>query len=329
MVNGEHNLSMQLPDPTMKQPNVNVSDQSMSKNHISPTRRRFRSRRRKTTSACPLTSLSFRAYSIDGTNSPYYKGLTDQSLAIVDTIPSCTQPHPHPHTPSSDLLSSPYYKGLTDYSLAIGPWTPHNHPLPFPHNSLSYTPSPYYAGLLTHYTFLFHAPSLQPPFTTNPKLSLPIIKTDPTLKDLMVDAPHVDFVTQGTDEVGNHALEELGEKTCVVVDKEKALRENDVEMVTEVSEETMLDRKLMSDVTEEKPLGEKASETSEMDVWKEEEVKEVVSSSEAVVASSESEWKEGDGYDYTWAAKYQPMALEDFICNKDIASQLKTMVRYT
>jgi len=145
----------------------------------------------------------------------------------------------------------------------------------------------------------------------------------------MVDAPHVDFVTQGTDEVGNHALEELGEKTCVVVDKEKALRENDVEMVTEVSEETMLDRKLMSDVTEEKPLGEKASETSEMDVWKEEEVKEVVSSSEAVVASSESEWKEGDGYDYTWAAKYQPMALEDFICNKDIASQLKTMVRYT
>ncbi|BAT77442.1 Replication factor C subunit 3 [Vigna angularis] len=328
MVNGDHNL----PNPTMKQSNVNVSDhQSMSKNHISPNRRRFRSRRRKTTAACPLSSLNLRAYDIDGTNSPYYKGLTDQSLAIVNTIPSCAQPHPH--APSSYLLSSPYYKGLTDYSLVIRPWTPHNHPLPFPHNSLSYTPSPYYAGLLTHYTLLFHARSLQPSFTTN----LPNIK-NPTLKDLMLDPHHVGFVTQETAQVGNHALEELGEKTAAVVDQEndvdvemvmteeKALGESVFEQATHevegVSEEAIFDTKLMSDddVVEEKPLGEKSSEKSEMDLWKEEEVKEVLPlvSSEAVVVSSES--------DYTWAAKYQPMALEEFICNKDIASQLKTMV---
>ncbi|XP_022636831.1 replication factor C subunit 3 isoform X2 [Vigna radiata var. radiata] len=335
MVNGEHNLP--------KQPNVNVSDhQSMSKNHISPTLRRFRfrSRRKKTTAASPISSLNLRAYDIDGTNSPYYKGLTDHSLAIVNTIPSCAQSHSH--TPSSDLLSSPYYKGLTDYSLVIRPWTPHNHPLPFPHNSLSYTPSPYYAGLLTHYTILFHARSIQPSFTTN----LPNIKTQPTLKDLMVDPRHVGFATQETDQVGNHTLEELGEKTTVV-DQEKPLRENDfdIEMVTEekalgesvfeqatdefegVSKEAIFDRKLMSDdaVVEEKPLGEKSSETSEMDLWKKQEVLPLVSS-EAVAVSPESECKEGDVYDYTWAAKYQPMALEEFICNKDIASQLKTMV---
>ncbi|CAJ1972956.1 unnamed protein product [Sphenostylis stenocarpa] len=386
---------MQMPSPTMKQ--TNVSDQNMSKNHISPTRHKFRSRRRKTISARPLV-----AYDINDTNSPYYKGLTDQSLAIVDAIPSCAQPH-HPHTPPTDLLSSPYYKGLTDYSLALGPWNPHNHPIPFPNSSLSYPSSPYYRGLLTDYSLVLHAPSLQPPFNNfqpsirtreglTPKLSLPNIKPDSTLKDLMVDADQVDFLlTQESNEVGNCALlEELGEKTTPEeiekgVDEEKPLRENgsetimvesvledkaekmmlekieelmtdgvneDVNMVIEekplresvleqasdkvegVLEETILDTKMMTsyDVIEEKPLRERVSETREdvvMDVRKEEEGKGLsVVSKQAVVVASESQLKEGrDVYDYIWAAKYQPMTLEEFICNKDKAHYLKTMVK--
>lgn len=335
MVSGEHNL----PSPTLKQYNVNVSDQSMSKNHISPTPHRFRSRRRKTTSAWPFSSLSLREYGIHNTNSPYYKGLTDQSLAIVDAIPSsCTQPQPHPlpHTPPTDLLSSPYYKGLTDYSLVIGPLTSHHHP------SFSSTPSPYYAGLLTHYTLLLHAPSLdQPPFThfqppiqtTQGITPPPNLKTDSTLKDLMVHADQVDFLIQETNQFGNYALEELGQReNDVDVDVEMVIEEKAWESVFEhkfeaVLEETMLDVRLMSDdVIEETPLGEKGSERREdaveMDVWKEEEVKVHEEISRVFVSS------EGDVYDYTWAAKHQPMTLADFICNKDKAHQLKTMVRY-
>jgi len=156
-----------------------------------------------------------------------------------------------------------------------------------------------------------------------PKLSLPNTNTDSTLKDLMVHADHIDFLTHETDQVG--ALEELGENTTPVVDEENDI---DVEMVIEekalrenvsVSEETML---VSDEVIEEKALGEKAA-SEENDVWKEEEVK------GSCVVSSECEGKEeGDVYCYTWAAKYQPKTLEDFICNRDTAYQLKTMVRY-
>nr|KYP53572.1 Replication factor C subunit 3 [Cajanus cajan] len=91
-----------------------------------------------------------------------------------------------------------------------------------------------------------------------------------------------------------------------------------------------------ADVIEEKPLRERVSETSdevEMDVWKVEELKEhekekALFVSEPTVVASESQCKEGgNAYEYTWATKYQPTTLEEFICNKDKALQLKAMVK--
>ena len=42
----------------------------------------------------------------------------------------------------------------------------------------------------------------------------------------------------------------------------------------------------------------------------------------------EEEEEEGSLKEYVWADKYQPKALQEFICHKHIVSQLLTMVRY-
>ncbi|XP_028234463.1 uncharacterized protein LOC114414406 [Glycine soja] len=344
MVSGEHNLAMQLSSPRMKQPTV--SDQSLSKTRISPSRHNIRSNksgrsRRKNTN--PSTSTSFPSFNLrpydhindhQSSNSPYYKGLTDQSLAI---------PEPQLHTPTTTtdhLLSSPYYKGLL--ALKISSWTPDDHPIPFPpNNSFSYLPSPYYRGLLTDYSALLSSID-PPPFSI--KTTPPGV---PTLKDLILDAAHhhVDFLTEES-EVGNYSLEEIDVE---VMDEEKPLREISVledkaseKMILEemvivekplresvlVEKEMIIVEKPLREsvlvekemIIEEKPLRERVSETERSDHVEE---KKALS-----LSVSESQCEEGGNvYQYTWATKYQPMSLDDFICNKDNALQLKAKVK--
>lgn len=396
MVNGEHKVAMQWASPTTKQPTV--SDQSLSK---TPRSKSGRSRRKNTRSFL-FPSLNMRVYDIhtSKTVSPYYKGLTDQSLAIVDTN---TIPHCHArHAPiPTHLLSSPYYKGLTDYSKVIDPWTPGPHHIPA-NNSFSYSSSPYYRGLLTDYSLVLHAPPVEPPpaiktlqvimdklSAQNTSSSPPkIINADFTLNDYLVIEDHDGFLFQQLQPVRDTSpLQEIAHQTTL--DQEKPLREKaskanevgsvleeeaekmvleemewmtkdpnkNVQMVIEekplreivfeqtsdkvegVLDETILEEmKLMSgaDVIEEKPLRERVSETSDevaMDVWKVEELKEhekekALFVSEPTVVASGSQCKEGgNAYEYTWATKYQPTTLEEFICNKDKALQLKAMVK--
>ncbi|KAG5018023.1 hypothetical protein JHK87_013878 [Glycine soja] len=344
MVSGEHNLAMQLSSPRMKQPTV--SDQSLSKTRISPSRHNIRSNksgrsRRKNTNTS--TSTSFPSFNLrpydhindhQSSNSPYYKGLTDQSLAI---------PEPQLHTPTTTtdhLLSSPYYKGLL--ALKISSWTPDDHPIPFPpNNSFSYLPSPYYRGLLTDYSALLSSID-PPPFSI--KTTPPGV---PTLKDLILDAAHhhVDFLTEES-EVGNYSLEEIDVE---VMDEEKPLREISVledkaseKMILEemvivekplresvlVEKEMIIVEKPLREsvlvekemIIEEKPLRERVSETERSDHVEE---KKALS-----LSVSESQCEEGGNvYQYTWATKYQPVSLDDFICNKDNALQLKAKVK--
>ncbi|CAL5205719.1 unnamed protein product [Lathyrus oleraceus] len=155
---------MKIPSPTRKQ---SVGDRHM----ISPTRHNMSrsARRRKNTGHWWLSSISWRmkkdADSYDLTpqthfssNSPYYKGLTDQSLAITPTSheenyehDSTVSPSLRPLLLSSSPISSPYYKGLTDYSLVVDTsWTATPHPIPHHSSSLScyHDSSPYYRGLI-------------------------------------------------------------------------------------------------------------------------------------------------------------------------------------
>lgn len=152
---------MKIPSPTRKQ---SVGDRHM----ISPTRHNMSrsARRRKNTGHWWLSSISWRMKKNDdsydltpqthfSSNSPYYKGLTDQSLAITPTSHEQDYEHDNNTAPpslrplllSSSPISSPYYKGLTDYSLVIdASWTA------TPHHSSSlschHDSSPYYRGLI-------------------------------------------------------------------------------------------------------------------------------------------------------------------------------------
>lgn len=132
---------MKAPSPTLKQ---SIGDRHM----ISPTRHN-KFRRRKNSGHwwfSPWMKKEVDSYDMThSSNSPYYKGLTDQSLAITDeddgdNISSSLRPI----ILSSSPHSSPYYKGLTDYSLVLdASWTTsHSHPH---HN---YNSSPYYRGLI-------------------------------------------------------------------------------------------------------------------------------------------------------------------------------------
>ncbi|RDX73655.1 Replication factor C subunit 3, partial [Mucuna pruriens] len=264
MVSGEQNLASPSPSPTATA-TTGVSDPSLSKTHISPSRRSTASRsRRKTVNL--LRPFDFNDH-CSNTNSPYYKGLTDQSLAILGSYP-----HPQPYSPSTYLLSlssSPYYKGLTDYSKVLSPWSPHT-----PIHPLSYQSSPYYSGLLTDYSFSIYAP---------PRDGGQSSSSPPNINSF------TDFIVHG------NASQQIS------LQEEKPLRVNESEAIESVLHETILDDVLMCD--QEKPLRERVSEPQ-----CKEEPNEYV-------------------YHYTWATKYQPIALSDFICNKDKALQLKEMVK--
>ncbi|KAK7277421.1 hypothetical protein RIF29_18573 [Crotalaria pallida] len=245
--------------------------------------------------------------------SPYYKGLTDQSLAILDHDPL---PHTHTHPPPSyqhhhhpnlfaSSSSSPYYKGLTDYSLVTAAsWTPDAAAVAVLHNTnslSSYESSPYYRGLID-YSLALH--------TTNSHLSINIRtptgpRPDFTLKELMVN----DDVDNGLDDIGliEKGLEpskvvsgsqENEDKTIseevalmtkggggndveLVIEEEKALRESKVEENTEKTAKGVHDDDDDDDVRlviEEKPLRERVPEKSileEMDLVKEEELEDL------------------------------------------------------
>ncbi|CAI8584165.1 unnamed protein product [Vicia faba] len=155
---------MKIPSPTRKQ---SVGDRHM----ISPTRHNMSrsARRRKNTGHWWLSSISWRmkkdidSYDLTpqtnlSSNSPYYKGLTDQSLAITPTPheedydpDNTASPSLRPLLLSSSPISSPYYKGLTDYSLVVdASWTATPHSIPHHSSSLSchHDSSPYYRGLI-------------------------------------------------------------------------------------------------------------------------------------------------------------------------------------
>lgn len=75
-------------------------------------------------------------------------------------------------------------------------------------------------------------------------------------------------------------------------------------------------------VNPEKPLRERVSEV---------EVPAPIISRKKVVFAENGETvsdEKGKNKDFTWADKYRPKALSDFICNRDKAVQLQDLVRY-
>lgn len=279
-----------MPSPTFKQ---SVSDQSLSKTRISPTSIRSKSKPlsskhvRKSkhgsgsrSSGRPLSSVSLHPYGIndESSNSPYYKGLTDQSLAILDETAagSCpaapppqhlhTHTHTHSHTPcypipipipiaSTNLHVSsgysPYYKGLTDYSLVTGSWSRALQSNPATAtNSLSYQSSPYYGGLLTDYSLVLyghgHGPQ-QPPLAPHSNshssiLSMNLTSTAPAPPPTPTSSPPTlgQLMTEtGDDDDHDHDVGFATEK--------KPLRERVSEQSTtgsalqEISEQTTLE----------------------------------------------------------------------------------------
>lgn len=190
---------------------------------ISPTRHNMSrsARRRKNSGHWWLSSISWMKKEVDSydmthhthlsSDSPYYKGLTDQSLAIPheeyqeednNNISSSLRPI----LLSSSPHSSPYYKGLTDYSLVIdASWaTPHPHPHHNSSLSCYHDSSPYYRGLIalpvpTSPSSLFSlninfntTPTTQPPthdfvvFLSPEDQSLMVTEPEATLEEAMV-----------------------------------------------------------------------------------------------------------------------------------------------
>ncbi|XP_061372448.1 uncharacterized protein LOC133314917 [Gastrolobium bilobum] len=234
MVSGEQNVAtMKMRSPTIKQ---SASDTNLSRRH------NFRSkssssktvRRPKQSNGRSLSSVNLQPYDIYGesSNSPYYKGLTDQSLAVS----SC----PAPHSSTSNLLPSghsPYYKGLTDYSLVIDSWSPvlQNNPA---NNSLPHECSPYYRGLID-YSLALHRPQLSPPK----------IKNHSTLEELMTKMVDDDvaFLTEE---------KPLREKESEAIKVGSVLEENAKKTIVEEIE------LMTKEVIEEKSLRERVSEAS-------------------------------------------------------------------
>ncbi|XP_057440444.1 uncharacterized protein LOC130732410 [Lotus japonicus] len=282
-------------------------------------------------------------------NSPYYKGLTDQSLAILDDAAS-SSPSPPPYSP----FYSPYYKGLTDYTLAIpSPNSPTHHnniinPLP---NSNTHESSPYYRGLID-YSLALHGSSSthsSPPnmFHAHAHADISfIIEHDPLMEKVeSAAAIQVDDKT---------VLELVPEEDASLeIEQEKPLRESsgsDQESKIEeaISEEIIMMDLITDDdvIQEEKPLRERVSEAAD------DEVEKIVSDNEnnnaekiileddglviekkkplrlrERVSEASNAYEEGNEYQYTWATKHQPVTLEDFICNRDTALNLKALIK--
>lgn len=229
-----------------------VSDPNLSKPHISPTRHTFRLKPSKIVGRPKHGMMSRANLQPNDTNdessksdSPYYNGLTDQSLAILDDVASC----PAPHTPFFSSGHSPYYNGLTDYSLVIDSWS---HPATAT-NSLTYESSPYYRGL-TDYSLVLNAPHPHSSDSHSPMLSInmkggeeimekftaatPGQMPDFTLKELMTKMVDDDgFVIEekpmresvSEESKDGSALEEIAQKTTL----EMMTKRVDVRLVVE------------------------------------------------------------------------------------------------
>nr|XP_029144526.1 uncharacterized protein LOC112705776 [Arachis hypogaea] len=238
--------------------------------------------------------------SSNSNSSPYYKGLTDQSLAIfapsspphhhhdhatIPCYPITPLPLPslHPHLSSSGSGAqgqSPYYKGLTDYSLVIGSWSSHNPTSTNP----SYHPqsSPYYRGL-TDFSLVLHDHPQETEIDPNDG------EVEGDL--VLIQEDHKTVLT-----------EEVNAKGVLLVEME----------VIDATHE------------EEKPLRERVTVTPDDDDLQDTRTKEDIYHHHQEITSLQ---EDPNAYQYEWATKHQPQTLEEFICNSDKALQLQALVR--
>ncbi|XP_057731526.1 replication factor C subunit 3-like isoform X2 [Arachis stenosperma] len=240
--------------------------------------------------------------SSNSNSSPYYKGLTDQSLAIfapsspphhhhdhatIPCYPITPLPLPslHPHLSSSGSGAqgqSPYYKGLTDYSLVIGSWSSHNPTSTNP----SYHPqsSPYYRGL-TDFSLVLHDHPQETEIDPNDG------EVEGDL--VLIQEDHKTVLT-----------EEVNAKGVLLVEME----------VIDATHE------------EEKPLRERVTVTPDLDDddLQDTRTKEDIYHHHQEITSLQ---EDPNAYQYEWATKHQPQTLEEFICNSDKALQLQALVR--
>lgn len=146
------------------------------------------------------------------------------------------------------------------------------------------------------------------------------------------------------------------EDASLEIEQEKPLRESsgsDQESKIEeaISEEIIMMDLITDDdvIQEEKPLRERVPEAADDEVEKIVSDNEINNAEKTILEDdglviekkkkplrlrekvSEEEAsdadKEGNEYQYTWATKHQPVTLEDFICNRDTALNLKALVR--
>ncbi|KAI4353954.1 hypothetical protein L6164_002870 [Bauhinia variegata] len=275
----------------------------------------------------------------EGGSSPYYKGLTDQSLAVYKAAPTQLAPsidhqsHHPSNVPLSPLESSRYYKGLIDYTLALSGKQPVSdgfiNDLDQSFHSGGSLPcecSPYYKGLTDYTLALYgqqlaaHGSSASLGFNVSPNFtSMPLNLwtmcfpgsnpgpgyTSPSLPKTKAGCSNQMEPKKVNDDLG-------------LVTEGKPLRErvSEPSMAGKVVEETV---EIIATAKvgnyglvgeEEKPLRESIS-VSEQRVVPELTLK----------AGYENQEK------YTWANKYQPKALGDFICNKEKAHELQEMVK--
>ncbi|XP_020985705.1 replication factor C subunit 3-like [Arachis duranensis] len=238
--------------------------------------------------------------SSNSNSSPYYKGLTDQSLAIfapsspphhhhdhatIPCYPVTPLPLPslHPHLSSSGSGAqgqSPYYKGLTDYSLVIGSWSSHNPTSTNP----SYHPqsSPYYRGL-TDFSLVLHDHPQETEIDPNDG------EVEGDL--VLIQEDHKTVLT-----------EEVNAKGVLLVEME----------VIDATHE------------EEEPLRERVTVTPDDDDLQDTRTKEDIYHHHQEITSLQ---EDPNAYQYEWATKHQPQTLEEFICNSDKALQLQALVR--
>ncbi|KAI4356219.1 hypothetical protein L6164_000258 [Bauhinia variegata] len=259
-----------------------------------------------------------------GGSSPYYKGLTDQSLAIYKTgqsqlASSSSSDYNRNRHPSNVPLASHecsrYYRGLIDYTLAISAKQLASggsyHELDHSFHSGGSHPcecSPYYKGL-TDYTLALlasHGSSASPGVGSNPNfITIPLNPL--TLCFTRLNAgPGFNSSSSSkgkTDDLNRTVLErkEVNHDLGFLIEEEQ-LRER-------VSESCMVEK-----------LEEEEEEITEKPL------RESISVSEQGVASEltlKNEYEKQEKY--TWENKYQPKTLGDFICNKEKAFMLQEL----
>ncbi|MED6164283.1 hypothetical protein PIB30_088181, partial [Stylosanthes scabra] len=282
--------------------------------------------------------------SSNSNSSPYYKGLTDQSLAIIApsspphhhdhaTIPCyplTPLPLPvriavtnnnnnlHPHHLSSSgsggqgqegHVQSPYYKGLTDYSLVIGSWSSHNPTSTNP--SYHHQSSPYYRGL-TDFSLVLHDDHHHHhdvAFVPQEESPLLLVETEsPLLEEnarMEMDPKDDNDDLEVIHENGVLLLEEMESEIVDADGEEKPLREREPSVLSD--DDDVQERRTTTTSKEKK------------DIYHHHHQDEII--------PLPPQEDPNDAYQYQWATKHQPRTLEEFICNNDKALQLKALVR--